>query len=99
MRAPTVVSIFLGLGVSDSCVVPRSGPLGVLPIFQQVTPEIVLDLTESVLVKSVCSLRTGEGEGPPTRWPRVGGLVGGHIGRTAKALVRRSGEKVVRVGW
>ena len=101
MKAPAVVSILLGLGISDSRAVPRSGPFRVLvlSIFQQVTPEIVLDLTKSVSVKSVCSLRTGKGEDPPTRWPRVGRLEGSHIGRTTKALVRRSREKFVLVGW
>ena len=87
MKTPAVVSIFLGFGIPDGCIVPRSGPLGTRPIFQQVTLEIVLNLTESVSVESVRSLRTRKGEGPPTRWPRVGRLVGSHIGRTAKALV------------
>lgn len=97
MRIPAVVYTFLGLGISDSCVVPRPGSFW--PIFQQVTLKIVPNLAESIFFKSVCPLRTGEGEGPPPRWPTVGRLVGGHIGRTAKALVRRSGEKVVRVCW
>jgi hypothetical protein len=66
MKTPAVVSVFLGLGVSDGCVVSRSRPFGVLPIFQQVTPEVVLDLAESVSVKSICSLRTGKRKGPPT---------------------------------
>jgi len=99
MKAPAIVCIFLVLSVSDGCVVPRSGPFGNLPIFQQVTPEVVLDLAKSVSIKSACSLRAGEGERPPARWSRVGRLVGSHIGRTAETLVRRRGEKVMRVGW
>ena len=72
MKTPAVVCIFLGLSVSDGCVVPRSRPLGILPILQQVTPEVVLDLAESVSIKSADSLRAGKGKGPPARWPRVG---------------------------
>ena len=72
MKTPAVVCIFLGLSVSDGCVVPRSRPLGILPIFQQVTPEVVLDLAESVSIKSADSLRAGKGKGPPARWPGVG---------------------------
>jgi len=66
-------------------------------IFQQVTPEIVFDLTESVLLESIRSLRAGKGEYPPTRRSRVRGLVGSHIGGTAKALMRWSGKEVVLV--
>ena len=98
-KTPAVVCTFLGLGIPESRVVPRSRPPGVRSIFQQVSPEIVFDFFKGVSVKCVRSLRAGKGEDPPTRWSGVGRLVGSHIGRTAKALVRGSGKKVMLVGW
>jgi hypothetical protein len=101
VKSPAVVSIFLGLRTFESRGIARSGPFRVRSILQQVTPKIVLELTESVSFEGVCSLRAGEGEGPPTRWPGVGRLVGSHIRRTAEALMGGSGEKIVLVwvGW
>jgi len=71
MKTPSVVCIFLGFKSPESRGVPRSGPFLVRPIFQQVTPEIVFDLTESVSIEGACSLRAGESEYPPARWFRV----------------------------
>lgn len=87
METPTVVRIFLGLGISESRILPRSGSRRVWSILQRVTPEIVLKLTENVSVEGVRSLRPGKGEGPPTRWSWVGRLEGSGIGRTVNALM------------
>ena len=66
MKTPSIVCTFLGLRTPEGRCVRRSGPFWVLPIFQQVAPEIVLDLTESVSLEGVCPLRAREGEYPPT---------------------------------
>lgn len=99
MKTPTAMGIFLSLGIPESRVVPRSGPSGGQPILDQVAPEVALDTTKNIFLESVCSLRTGKGEGPPTRWSWVGGLIRGCIGRAANALMRWCGKKVVLVGW
>lgn len=97
METPTAVQIFLGLGITESRIFPGSRQSEVRSILQQVAPEIVFDLTEGVFVESVRSLRSGEGESPPTRGPWVRRLVGSRIGGTANAIVGWSGKTVVLV--
>lgn len=65
MKAPAVVSIFLGLEISECRGILRSGPFRVRPIFQQVAPEIMFELAKSVFLERACSLRAGEREDPP----------------------------------
>jgi hypothetical protein len=99
VEIPTATGIFVLLGISESSVVPGSGPSGAQPILQQVTPEVAFDTTKHVFLESVRPLRTGEGKGPPARRSWAGRLIRGCIGRTAEALVRGYGKKVVLVGW
>ena len=47
-----------GLGIPESCVVPRSGPSEGQPILDWVTPEVVLDTTKNIFLEFV---EDGEG--------------------------------------